>query len=151
MSGKLSKSATVAWARLVRAQQTALGGVEVALKQADFPPLVWYDVLLELDRAPGGMLRHRDIERHMLLQRYSVTRIVERMEREGLVERAPCPDDGRGAMAAITETGRALRRRMWPVYESAIQAHFAGNFTEKELAVLSGYLGRLSRATEPAG
>jgi DNA-binding MarR family transcriptional regulator len=146
MTELLSESATLAWARLVRAQQKALGGVEAELKRGGFPPLVWYDILLELDRSPEGALRHRDIERRMLLQRYSVTRIVERMEQEGLIERAPCPDDGRGAMAAITKEGRALRGRMWPAYAAAIRRHFADCFTEKELAVLGDYLGRLSAA-----
>ena len=151
MTENLSGPATAAWARLVRAQHTALGGVEAALKRAGFPPLVWYDVLLELDRSPEGALRHRDIERQMLLQRYSVTRIVERMEQEGLIERVPCPDDGRGAMAAITKKGRELRRRMWPAYASAVRSHFANRFSEKELVVLADYLGRLSDAAKQTG
>lgn len=144
MSKKLPKVASQAWARLVRAQQTALGGVEADLKQAGFPPLVWYDILLELERAPEGRLRHRDIERGMLLQRYHVTRVVERMERDGLVSRVPCPDDARGAFAVITDRGRAMRREMWPVYAASIEKHFAGRFTQKELVQLADLLGRLS-------
>jgi len=144
MSKELPDVTSQAWARLVRAQQTALGGVEADLKQAGFPPLVWYDILLELERALDGRLRHRDIERGMLLQRYHVTRVVERMERDGLVSRAPCPDDARGAYAAITDRGRAMRREMWPVYAAAIDKHFAEHFTQKELAQLGAFLGRLS-------
>ena len=144
MSEKLQKTAVRAWARLVRVQQSALGGVEADLKAAGFPPLVWYDVLLELDGAPDGSLRHREIERGMLLQRYHVTRIVERMERDGLVRRLPCPEDARGAVAVITEKGRDLRRRMWPVYAAAIERHFAGHFSSPELLQLDALLGRLS-------
>jgi len=145
MAGTEEKSGVRAWARLVRAQQSALGGVEAALKKAGFPPLVWYDILLELDRAPEGRLRHKDIEREMLLQRYSVTRIVERMEQEGLVARQPCPDDARGAMAAITDKGRALRREMWPAYAAAIERHFTRYFSRRELSELGDLLGRLPR------
>lgn len=144
MPKELPTVASKAWARLVRAQQTALGGVEADLKQAGFPPLVWYDILLELERAPEGRLRHRDIERGMLLERYHVTRVVERMERDGLVSRVPCPDDARGAFAAITDRGRAMRRDMWPVYAASIERHFAGKFSRKELAQLGELLGRLS-------
>ena len=144
MSKELPEAASRAWARLVRAQQTALGGVEADLKQAGFPPLVWYDILLELERAPEGRLRHRDIERGMLLQRYHVTRVVERMERDGLVARVPCPDDARGAFAAITEQGRTMRRDMWPVYAASIEQHFAGKFSRAELEQLGALLGRLS-------
>ena len=144
MKEKAHETAVRAWARLVRAQQSALGGVEADLKAAGFPPLVWYDVLLELDRAAEGSLRHKDIERGMLLQRYHVTRIVERMEREGLVRRLPCPDDARGALAEITQKGRDLRQRMWPVYAAAIERHFGRHFTQQELSQLGVLLGRLS-------
>jgi DNA-binding MarR family transcriptional regulator len=144
MAKQLDKTASRAWARLIRAQQSALAGVEATLKQDGFPPLVWYDILLELERAPDGRLRHKDIEGQMLLQRYSVTRIVERMEQEGIVAREPCPDDARGAMAAITEKGRELRRRMWPVYSAAIDRHFARHFSAAEVSLLGDLLGRLS-------
>ena len=145
MTETREKAGVRAWARLVRAQQSALGGVEAALKKAGFPPLVWYDILLELDRAPEGRLRHKDIEREMLLQRYSVTRIIERMEQEGLVARQPCPDDARGAMAAITDKGRTLRRKMWPAYAAAIERHFTRHFSRQELAELGDLLDRLPR------
>jgi len=144
MNEKERQLAMRAWARLVRAQQGALGNVEAALKAAGFPPLVWYDVLLELERAPGGSLRHKEIEQEMLLERYHVTRVVERMERAGLVERRPCPDDARGAVAVITEEGRDLRQRMWPVYADAVDRHFARHFSRQELEQLVLLLGRLS-------
>jgi DNA-binding MarR family transcriptional regulator len=144
MSERQRNSVMGAWSRLIRAQQNALGGVETALKKEGFPPLVWYDVLLELERAPGGSLRHKDIEREMLLQRYHVSRVVERMEREGLLERQACPDDARGAVAVITEKGKALRRRMWPVYAAAVDRHFARHFTSREIEQLGNLLSRLS-------
>lgn len=143
MTDSLSDTATTAWARLVRAQQTALKSVEAELKHAGFPPLAWYDVLLELERAADGRLRPRDIQKHMLLERYSVTRLVERMEKDGLVARLGCADDGRGAVVRITQKGRRLRRKMWPVYAAAIEQSFAGRFDDGELATLSGLLGRL--------
>ena len=143
MTDSLSETAVTAWARLVRAQQGALKSVENDLKRAGFPPLAWYDVLLELERAADGRLRPRDIQKHMLLERYSVTRLVERMERNGLVDRLGCADDGRGAVVRITQKGRKLRRKMWPVYAAAIEISFAARFSEDELSSLSGLLGRI--------
>lgn len=143
MSDSLSTTAVTAWARLVRAQQSALKSVETALKSAGFPPLAWYDVLLELERAADGRLRPRDIQKHMLLERYSVTRLVERMEKDGLVDRLGCADDGRGAVVRITQKGRRLRRKMWPVYADAIDNAFAARFGEDELETLSGLLDRI--------
>ena len=57
MTRKPSQETTVAWARLMRVQQGLLVAVEKDLKAAGFPPLAWYDALLELARAPRGELR----------------------------------------------------------------------------------------------
>ena len=142
MSETASTAGMDAWARLLRAGQGALRDVEGDLKSAGFPPLVWYDILLELERAPNGRLRHRDIRREMLLERYSVTRIVERLEREGLVESEPCPDDARGAVVHITAAGRGMRKRMWTVYEAAVQKRFASHYSDRELKSLSHLLAK---------
>jgi DNA-binding MarR family transcriptional regulator len=139
-----SDAAVAAWARLVRAQQGVVAKVEADLRRAGFPPLVWYDILLELERADAGRLRQREIQRRMLLKRYNVSRLVERMEREGLVAREPCDDDARGATARITDKGRALRRNMWPAYADAIARNVSSRLSDPELKTLSRLLARLT-------
>jgi DNA-binding MarR family transcriptional regulator len=133
-----------AWVRLHRAQRKALAAVEAASKRAGFPPLVWYDVLLELDR-PGNErgLRPYDLERRMLLAQYNLSRLIDRMEREGLVERGACPQDGRGQMIVITDAGRELRRRMWLVYGPAIEQALAA-LTEAEARQVTKLLDKLA-------
>ena len=143
MTDPISQSAVTAWVRLVRAQQGAIVGVE-ALKRAGFPPLIWYDVLLELERAPDSGLRQRDIQRRTLLKRYNVSRIVDRIEAEGLASREPCADDARGTIIQITAKGRALRQAMWPVYAAAINNNFAQHYSEDELERLAELLAPLS-------
>src|SRR5215813_5877753 len=118
-----SEVAVTAWARLVRAEQTVLGKIEAALKAADLPPLAWYDVLLELGRAENGRLRPLELERRTLLTQYNASRLIDRMEKAGLVERLPHPEDGRGQLVAITAEGRALQKRIWRIYGPAIEAH----------------------------
>jgi DNA-binding MarR family transcriptional regulator len=145
MTKTLSDAAVTAWARLIRAQQRAVAGVEAALRHAGYPPLVWYDVLLELERPPADGLRQRDIERHTLMKRYNVSRIVDRMEAEGLVSRGPSPEDARGTLVTITKKGRALRRRMWPVYAAAIEENFAARYSDAELARLAELLSPAAR------
>src|SRR5262245_24395401 len=112
MSRKLtdtpSQETAAAWARLVRVQQGLLAAVENDLKKAGYPPLAWYDALLELSRAPRGELRPRDLEKHMLLPQYSTSRLIDRLVEAGLAERKICPVDGRGQFIAITASGRAL-------------------------------------------
>src|SRR4051794_3311049 len=120
-----SEAAIQAWARLVRVSGALLDAVEAELKAAGFPRLVWYDALLELGRAPEGRLRPFELERHMLLPQYSTSRLVDRLEKAGLVARIGCPDDRRGQHVSITDAGRALRERMWPAYAAAISATWA--------------------------
>lgn len=65
------------------------------------------------------------------------------MSRQGLVRRAPSAEDGRGAVAIITDEGKALRRRMAPVYVAEVHALLGKHFSEEDLARLDDYLGRL--------
>lgn len=132
-----------AWARLVRASQAVIGAIEDDLKAAGLPSLHWYDVLLELDGAAGGALRPSEIAEQTLFERYSVSRLVDRLEARGLVERVPCPEDARGAMVRITDEGRALRRAMWPVYAAAIKRRFAERLEGDDAAELARLLAKL--------
>lgn len=142
MKETASDASVAAWTRLVRAQAAALGSVEGALKGAGLPPLAWYDVLLEVERMPGG-LRPKELEARLLLAQYNLSRLLDRMEREGLVERLPCAEDGRGQMVHPTEAGRRLRRRMWPTYAGAIRDAVAARLTDAEARQLAGLLGKL--------
>ncbi|MCL4802432.1 MAG: MarR family transcriptional regulator [Burkholderiales bacterium] len=143
-----SEAVIRAWTGLVRAQARVLGAVEAELKRAGLPPLAWYDVLRELQRAPGGRLRPHEIERRLLLAQPNVSRLIDRLEHAGLVQRCPCPEDGRGQHVAITKAGRALRRRMWPVYRAAIQRHLGARLESARAAETLAAL--LASLAEPA-
>jgi DNA-binding MarR family transcriptional regulator len=119
MKRKPSTEATAAWIRLMRVQSRVLDAVEQELKKAGFPPLAWYDALLELSRAPTGELRPVELERQMLLPQYSTSRLIDRLVDEGLVVRRECKMDKRGQFVEITEAGRELQKRMWSAYSAA--------------------------------
>ncbi len=138
-----SDEVVTAWARLVRAEQALLGAIEAELKQAGFPPLAWYDVLLELGRAEDGRLRPMELERRTLLAQYNASRLIDRLEKSGLVAREAHPDDGRGQWVAITAEGRALQKRMWKVYGAAIARHVGAKLSRAEAEQLAGLLGKL--------
>jgi DNA-binding MarR family transcriptional regulator len=144
MAANPSEAVIRTWARLTKAQQTALAAIEQALKSAKLPPLAWYDVLLELERA-GGSLRPFELEREMLLAQYNLSRLVDRLERAGYVERRVCKDDRRGQVIEITPAGKAIRRRMWSVYGPAIQAAVGNHLSPKEIGTLDALLGALIR------
>lgn len=94
-----------AWARLMRAQQLLLERVEADLKAAGLPPLRWYDVLLELHRAGPQGLRQFEIGTAVLLTKYNVSRLIDRLEGEKLLVRQVCEAGGRGAEVRITPKG----------------------------------------------
>jgi DNA-binding MarR family transcriptional regulator len=80
------------------------------------------------------------------LAQYNVCRLVDRLQREGLVERHQCRIDGRNNVLVITAKGRALRRAMWPVYATAIEEHFGAHLTQAEAEQLARLLTKLVQA-----
>ena len=114
----------VAWARLLKASAKLLAFVERDLKEAGLPPLAWYDALLELHRARPHGLRPGDLQQEMLLPQYNVSRLVDRLEASGYAVRRPHPQDGRGQVLQITETGTDLIKRMWDVYRPRHRREF---------------------------
>lgn len=143
MTSKLTPAAIEAWASLVRTEKALLDRVEEQLKRAGFPPLDWYHVLYEVDRAPKGMLRQTGVQDRTQLAQYNVCRLVDRLEREGLVERHQCTQDARNNVVVITTAGRTLRRAMWPIYAAAIEEHFGARLTPAEAEQLARLLGKL--------
>lgn len=73
-------------------------------------PVKEYDVLFTLSRCPSGRLRLNEINDKVLLSQSSLSRLVDRLEKRGLVERTTAPDDGRGVLLALTDAGRELQK-----------------------------------------
>ena len=115
------------WSLFLKVHAVLLEKIEAALKQAGLPPLAWYDVLWALESAPEQRLRMHELASHMVLSRSNLTRLVDRLEEAGLARREASPDDGRGACAAISAKGLALRKKMWPVYQACIANLFNGH------------------------
>lgn len=139
-----SAEVTQAWISLMRAQQRLLAAIEGDFKAAGLPGLGWYDVLWELHRADGGRLRPFEIEERTLLAQYNLSRLIDRLERQALVERQAFDTDGRGRWVVITEKGRALRTAMWTVYARAITTHIGAKLSEADAVQLARLLSRFT-------
>jgi DNA-binding MarR family transcriptional regulator len=139
-----SEAVVDAWIALNRAQQTAQLKIERALREAGLPPCAWYDVLWELDRAGEAGLRPFEIERQRLIAQSNISRLIDRLAEQGYVARAPCEEDGRGQRVVITKAGREMRKRMWPVYASAIGEAVGRRLSERDAATLGALLGKLA-------
>ncbi len=88
-------------------------------------------------------MRPFELERALLLAQYNLSRLIDRIERAGYVERRACEEDGRGQLIAITERGKAIRRKMWPVYAKAIETAVGPHLSAKQAESLDGLLGLL--------
>ncbi len=135
-----------AWALLLTAHAALVARVEVALAAAGLPPHEWYDVLWEHEKANDGRLRMHDLADRVVLSRSNLTRLADRLADENLIVREACPEDRRGAYCVITPAGRALRKRMWPVYRESVEARFARHVSEREAGAMSAALERVLRA-----
>jgi DNA-binding MarR family transcriptional regulator len=122
-----------AWSHFLGAHALALRAVEQRLSAAGEPPLAWYDVLLELGRAGGG-LRIGELGERIAIEPHNVTRLVDRLEAEGLLKRERAPEDRRG--------GAALRKRMWPHYRRAILEVFGAALSTRDAETLIAVLKR---------
>ena len=82
----------------------------------------------------------------LVVERYNLTRLVDRLEQEGFVTRARSPEDGRAAYVTITEEGRSLRKRMWKIYEAAVAELFLSQFDAKMRRDVAAALDRAALA-----
>jgi len=143
MKRRPSTETTEAWIRLMRIQSRVLDAVAQDLKKAGFPPLAWYDALLELSRAPRGALRPVELEKQMLLPQYSTSRLIDRLVEDGYAVRRECEMDKRGLFVMITDAGRDLQKRMWNSYSAAIERHIGSKLSDSDAMKLCDLLDRL--------
>lgn len=132
-----------AWIALARAARLATAHIEQRLKEADMPPLSWYDALWELEKAGDCGLRPFELEKALLFEQYNLSRLADRLVGAGLVERGACPEDKRGLKLRISAEGRALRRAMWEVYGAAIEETVGARLTGSEAERLAELLKKL--------
>jgi DNA-binding MarR family transcriptional regulator len=131
------------WALFLTAYAVLVEQIEARLAAQKLPALSWYDVLWALERADDQRLRMNELATRVVLSRSNLTRLVDRLEQDGLVERQRSEDDRRGAFAVLTAPGKSMRKRMWPIYQSAIRELFEEGITETEAAAMGKALRRL--------
>jgi DNA-binding MarR family transcriptional regulator len=112
-------------------------------------PRVWLEVLLRVGRSPGGELRMSDLAAQVALSPSGLTRAVDRMEEAGLVTRASCPSDRRGAFVRLTEQGRERLETIIPAHLTHVESHFTGLLSPSELARFTATLRKLRDHLNP--
>jgi DNA-binding MarR family transcriptional regulator len=134
------------WASFLQAHAALVDALEAELQDRRDLPLSWYDVLITLAQAEGGELRMQDLARRVLLSKSGLTRLFDRMEQAGLVERRECESDRRGTYAAMTAEGRRVLRRAMPVHGKGVEEHFLSHLTAAEAAAMQSAFGKILQA-----
>jgi MarR family transcriptional regulator, 2-MHQ and catechol-resistance regulon repressor len=108
-----------------------------------------FDVLLRLARSAGQRLRMTDLATQAALSTSGVTRVVDRLEKRGLVRRESCPSDRRGAFTVITAAGQEVLADVVRVHVKDIDRWFTGLLTAPQLDALLGALAVVRDEVRP--
>ena len=126
-----------AWRGLLRAHAAMVKRLDAELEAEHGLALTSYEVLLRLADAEGRKMRMCDVAESVLLSRSGLTRLVDRLERDGLVERVSCPDDARGAYARLTDAGRRKLDEARATHLAGVRAHFLDQVGDDVLETLA--------------
>lgn len=136
-------SAVDAWIRLLRGHASATRAMSAQLEVEHGLTINDYEALLYLSRADEGRMRRVDLAAMLLLTASGVTRLLEGLEKAGLVERGSCATDRRVTYAILTEAGAARLEEASGSHIAAIRGFFETRYSEEELDQLAGLLERL--------
>jgi DNA-binding MarR family transcriptional regulator len=142
--GVLSDQQLAAWRLFLRAHARVIRRLEADLMAQHQLPLGSYDVLVQLVEAPDRRLRMSELAERVLLSRSGLTRLVDRMEREGLVRREPCEDDARGLYTVLTDAGYARLRGASGTHLRGVLEHGTGRLDDAEAHELADLLARIA-------
>ena len=131
------------WQRFLRSHATVMRRLEHDLVTEQRLPLASYDVLVQLTQAPEHRLRMTELAERVLLSRSGLTRLVDRLERDGLVTREACPSDARGMYAVLTDAGYARLRQATPTHLRGVDDYWSSKLDEDDLAALDRALRKI--------
>ncbi|MGI8558306.1 MAG: MarR family winged helix-turn-helix transcriptional regulator [Solirubrobacteraceae bacterium] len=140
-TANLTPGELAAWRGLLRAHAALVKVLDGELEAAHDLPLSSYEVLLTLEQQ---QLRMCDLAESVLLSRSGLTRLIDRLERDGLVERRSCEDDARGAYAVLTTAGRAKLGAARETHLAGVREHFLERLSGADLAVMASFWERLA-------
>jgi DNA-binding MarR family transcriptional regulator len=140
---QLSETELGAWRGMLRVHSALVKQLDAELSSTHKLPLSSYEVLLNLEAAPDKKRRMAELADSVLLSRSGMTRLVDRLEKDGLLRRDTCTDDGRGAFAVLTEKGAAALTEARRTHLDGVREKFLKQFDEGELRVLAEYWERV--------
>lgn len=133
-----------AWKAFIHAHARLTRRLDEELQVTHHLSLAEYDALVQLVAAPGRRMRMSSLADRVLLSRSGITRLVDRLVADGMVERTACPTDARGAEAAITPAGVDRLRAAAGTHLDGVRRYFLNVVTPEDQAVIERALGRVT-------
>ncbi len=139
------------WRALLTAHALLVRRLEDELREESGMSLPEYSALLQLAEAPGRRKRMAELADGMIVTRGGVTRLVERLEADGLVERGPCASDGRGTEAILTEAGLEQLRAASRIHLRGIDDYYFGRVSEEDQQTIGRVMEDVIEGLRPDG
>jgi len=143
---KSSQPRIDAWRAVVTSHAAVTERVQKALAAADLPPISWYEVLAAVKRSPTGRPRMSELAEWLTLSRGGITKLVDRLQDAGCIERVSCSQDRRSLQAELTPAGEKLLAERKAVYEGELERHLA-HLTPEEAELIAGALQKVTGST----
>jgi DNA-binding MarR family transcriptional regulator len=141
--GRLTDGQLTAWRSFLQAHAVLVRRLEADLLAEHQLPLASYDVLVQLVEAPERRLRMTELAQLVLISRSGLTRLVDRLEREGLVRREACDDDARGLFAVLTPDGFQRLRRATPTHLRGVASYAIDRLDDAQVEQLAEICARM--------
>jgi DNA-binding MarR family transcriptional regulator len=135
-----------AWRGLLRVHACLVRRLDTELERAHGLPMSSFEVLHHLAQSHGGRMRMRDLAEQAQLSRSGLTRLVDRLEREGLLDRCSCEHDARGSYACLTQAGSERLQEARGTQLTVVREHFFARFSDGELSMMVELWERASPA-----
>jgi DNA-binding MarR family transcriptional regulator len=133
----LTPEEEAAWRALGRAVLVIPRVLDADLLMSQGLSMTEYSVLMNLSEAPGRALRMSELANYVSITVSGLTRVVERLSREGLVERVRAESDRRGQLAVLTQAGLERLERAWPTHLDSVRRHVLDHLRSLDLAAVA--------------
>ncbi len=137
------------WRRFLTVHCCLLGQLDAELQTAHHLSLAEYEVLIHLSEAPARSMRMAELAQRLLLSPSGLTRRLDRLVREGVVERRSCPSDRRGSLAALTDAGQRRLETAAPTHVAGVRRYFIEPMSRGELLGFGDALAAIGSRLAP--
>jgi DNA-binding MarR family transcriptional regulator len=135
-----------AWRAVVTSHAAVTDRVQRALAASDLPPLSWFELLRAVKASPDGRPRMSELAEWLTLSRGGITKLVDRLEQAGYIQRVSCSEDRRSLHAELTAAGDGMLTEMRTVYVAEVERHLS-TLSAHEADLLTSALGRVTGST----